>query len=67
MLFQKTTSVARLLGVSYHRLFDLLRSGQLAPPEKDSSGDYLWVIEDIDRARAALAARARRREEAARV
>jgi hypothetical protein len=67
MPFHKTTSVARLLDVPYSRLFDLLRSRQLAAPQKDSSGDYIWTDEDIERARAALAQRQRRKSEVAHV
>jgi len=62
MPLHKTTSVARQLGVPYWRLFDLLRSGLLTPPEKDTSGDYVWTDADIERARAALEARRQRVE-----
>ena len=42
--------------MSYWRLFGLLRNGVIQPPGKDSSGDYVWLPEDIDRARKALTA-----------
>jgi hypothetical protein len=57
MAFLKTPAAADLLGVGYWRLIGLLRSKRLAPPQKDSSGDYLWTPEDIERARQALAGR----------
>jgi predicted site-specific integrase-resolvase len=58
----KTAEAARLLGVTYARLFSLIRSGRLVSPRKDGSGDYVWVAEDVDRARSALAVDRRRRE-----
>jgi hypothetical protein len=56
----KTVGVARLLGVNYQRLWNLIRSGRLDPPRKDESGDYVWDNDDIDRARAALSIDRRR-------
>jgi hypothetical protein len=53
----KTPAAADLLGVGYWRLIGLLRSKRLPRPQKDSSGDYLWTPEDIERARRALAGR----------
>jgi hypothetical protein len=50
----KTAGVARLLDTPYHRLWNLIRSGRLTPPPKDSSGDYVWTDTDVERARAAL-------------
>ena len=61
----KSRAVADQLGVSYWRLFGLLRSGRIAPPGKDSSGDFVWLPEDVERARAALGAGGRRPEGAA--
>jgi hypothetical protein len=54
MPFRKTPIAARELGVPYYTLIGLLRSGRIPPPVKDSSGDYLWSTEDIERARQAL-------------
>jgi hypothetical protein len=54
MAFFKTPAVADLIGVSYYRLIGLLRSRRLAPPQKDTSGDYIWTPEDIEGARKAL-------------
>jgi hypothetical protein len=65
MPFFKSRAVAEQLGCSYWKLYELLRSGQLAPPQKDTSGDYTWLDADVERARAALAARRARRKEAA--
>jgi hypothetical protein len=45
---------ARELGIPYHRLIGLMRYGKIEPPERDSSGDYLWTDEDLARARHAL-------------
>jgi hypothetical protein len=51
----KTREAARWLGVSYWRLVSLLRCDKLTPlPQKDSSGDFVWFPEDLERARAAL-------------
>jgi hypothetical protein len=54
MVFFKTPAVADLLGVSYWRLINLLRSRRLVPPAKDTSGDYVWADADIERAREVL-------------
>lgn len=50
----KTRDVEKLLGVGYYRLFRLVRVGHIPPPAKDSSGDYVWSPEDIERARQVL-------------
>jgi predicted site-specific integrase-resolvase len=55
MSYFKTAGVAKHLGVSYAKLFELMRRGRLIPPAKDSSGDYIWSDEDIRRAGDALA------------
>ena len=52
--FLKTPVVADLLGIGYYQLIGLLRSRRLTPPEKDTSGDYVWTEEDVERARQAL-------------
>jgi hypothetical protein len=57
----KTPVAARTLGVSYHQLISLIRFGKIQPPERDSSGDYLWADSDLERAREAFAARSRPR------
>jgi hypothetical protein len=54
MPFQKTPIVARELGIPYYRLLNLIRCDHIIPPAKDSSGDYVWSAEDIERARQAL-------------
>jgi hypothetical protein len=58
----KTPVAARELGVSYHRLIGLIRFEKIAPPGRDSSGDYAWGAEDLERARRALDAGRRRQE-----
>jgi hypothetical protein len=55
MHHRKTPIAARELGVSYHRLINLVRFGKIVPPLRDTSGDYLWTDDDLGRARAALA------------
>jgi hypothetical protein len=59
--FLKTTVAARTLGVPYHQLISIIRSGHLDSPSKDSSGHYLWSPSDISRARQVLARRRPRR------
>jgi hypothetical protein len=59
----KTPVAAKQLGVSYHQLIGLLRFGKIDPPDRDSSGDYLWSQADLDRAREALAKLRRPRRE----
>jgi hypothetical protein len=51
----KTPIAAKQLGVPVHRLATLIRFEKITPPSKDSSGDYVWTAEDIERARAAMA------------
>jgi hypothetical protein len=53
----KTSGAADALGVPYWLLHQLIRERRLPPPPKDSSGDYVWLPQDVERARAALAAR----------
>jgi hypothetical protein len=53
-LHLKTPLAARQLRVSYWRLVDLLRTGRLEPPAKDSSGHYQWGDDDLRRAREVL-------------
>jgi hypothetical protein len=53
----KTTVAAKQLNRPYWALFALIRDGLIDPPEKDSSGHYLWSPQDLDAARAALAQR----------
>jgi hypothetical protein len=53
----KTSAVARQLGIPYYVLFDLIRHGRMEPPEKDSSGDYVWTAADVERARQAMSLR----------
>jgi DNA-binding transcriptional MerR regulator len=61
MLILKTTAVARQEGIHYSKINDLIRSGVLTPPEKDSSGDYYWLPKDVERLRRVLAARKQKR------
>jgi hypothetical protein len=60
----KTPVAVDELGTTYHKLISLVRFKKLnPPPQKDSSGDYVWGAEDLARARQALAA-GRRKENA---
>jgi hypothetical protein len=58
--YRKTPVAARELGVPYHVLIGLLRYDKLEPPGRDSSGDYIWLDSDMERARRALSAGRRR-------
>jgi predicted site-specific integrase-resolvase len=49
--FLKTAAVARSIGVSYHVLLSWVRFGKIPAPTKDSSGDYVWLLADVERAR----------------
>jgi hypothetical protein len=67
MPYRKTPVAARELEVKYYQLIGLIRYGHIDPPQRDSSGDYIWTDDDLARARAALQARRRRpSQEAAR-
>jgi hypothetical protein len=62
MPFRKSPEAAKELGISYASLVGLLRYGKIEPPPKDSSGDYIWMDTDLDRARRAIAAMRRRKQ-----
>jgi hypothetical protein len=53
----KTPQAARELHTSYTRLMSLLRYGQIEPPAKDSSGDYVWTDADLAAARRVIESR----------
>ncbi len=56
----KTPVAARALGVTYHILHGLIRFDKLDPlPQRDSTGDFVWFPEDIERASVLLANRRR--------
>jgi len=61
-MLRKTRSAARELGVTYAKLWGVLRSGKMPPPAKDESGDYVWADSDLKRAREALAIDLRRKQ-----
>jgi hypothetical protein len=63
MTYRKTTAAARELGISYTRLIGLMRYGKITPPERDTSGDYVWTDDDLARARRALTATRRKKGE----
>jgi hypothetical protein len=58
---RKTPAAARELGVTVYRLHSLIRGGKLPPPQKDTSGDFIWTDADLDRALQALTLDRRRR------
>jgi hypothetical protein len=49
-----TQEAAGIVGTSYHNLFAMIRCRKIPRPAKNSSGDYLWTSEDIERARQAM-------------
>jgi hypothetical protein len=49
-----TEEVARLLEVSYQRLYSLMRDRLMDPPSIRLARIYLWSADDINRAREAL-------------
>ena len=53
----KTPAAARDLSVPYTTLMSLIRYGKIPAPRKDTSGDYLWAVADLEAARRALAQR----------
>jgi hypothetical protein len=50
----KTPIAAQMLNVSYSHLMSLLRYRKICPPQKDSSGDYVWTEDDLAAARRAF-------------
>ena len=50
----KTPAAAAELGVSYHRVINLIRFGKIPPPQRDGSGDFWWGDADLRRVRKAL-------------
>jgi hypothetical protein len=57
----KTRSVQKILGATYHQLWNLIHNGFIPTPRKDASGDYCWSADDIERARELLST-ARRKQ-----
>jgi hypothetical protein len=55
MTVLKTPAIADTLGIPYWRVNQLIRSREFRPPMKDSSGDYVWLPEDVERLKKALA------------
>jgi hypothetical protein len=63
MGFLKTPEAARKLEVSYTDLYGLIRYGKLSPlPGKDSSGDFIWLPDDLARARKIINSKSRKPE-----
>jgi hypothetical protein len=62
MPYHSTRSAARSIGTTSPVLIGLIGRDKIAPPAKDESGRYLWLPEDVERARVALSIDLRRRE-----
>ena len=60
MNVRKSPLAARELGISYSRLYWLLRAEKLPKPQKDSSGDFVWTDEDVAAARCVISKGQRR-------
>ncbi len=45
--YYKTPAAARKVGISYTRLIGLMRYDKVAPPERDTSGDFVWTDADL--------------------
>lgn len=58
MGFYNTKQVAGFLAIRPDSLSRAVWLGRVDPPEKSPSGDYLWTIDDIQRASWALLHRA---------
>jgi hypothetical protein len=54
VVYRKTTAAAAELGERYYTLLNLVRYQKVPAPAKDSSGDFIWSDEDLERARIAL-------------
>lgn len=52
--FYSTRQVARLLGLAPDSLTRAVWNSRVLPPPKGPSGNYLWTIDDIERAAWAL-------------
>jgi hypothetical protein len=61
MTTRTTMEACRELGITYDKVYTLLRSGKLDPPPRNGSGDFAWSAADVARLRKALAAPRRRR------
>jgi hypothetical protein len=61
MATRKTAIAHRELGVSYHQLINLIRFNKITPPERDTSGHFVWTDRDLERARRALQEMAERK------
>lgn len=48
--FYSTPQVAALLGIKPDTLQKAIWQGRVKPPDKDPSGQYLWTLQDIERA-----------------
>jgi hypothetical protein len=53
-MVRRTRRAAEELGITEGNLHYLIRSRKLRPPERDSSGDFIWRDSDLEAARQAL-------------
>lgn len=51
---KKSSAVADELGVTYVTLYNLMRYQKLKPPQRDTSGDFVWLPADVEAARLAV-------------
>jgi hypothetical protein len=58
----KTPQAARELGMTVTRLRSMIQNEKIEPPAKDTSGDFVWTAQDLERARQAALTDRRRRE-----
>lgn len=52
--YRKTPVAVEEAGTTYTKAMSLIRTRKMAPPAKDSSGDFIWGDEDVERLRQAL-------------
>ncbi len=48
MQFYKLNSISKKLGVPYSRVYYLIRARKITQPCKDSSGDYVFLADDVE-------------------
>ena len=54
MNFWNTRQAARILGITPVRLAKAVWDGRVPAPEKSPSGNFLWAVDDVERASWAL-------------
>jgi hypothetical protein len=59
-----TAEVAKTFGVTASCLLMAIRNGRFDPPGKNTSGCYLWLPADVERARVGMATDRRKQRKA---